>query len=623
VHITENTRVRQGLSWDNAVWACSTFHTGTWHPLTWFSHMLDVEMFGLNPAGHHGVNLLLHCIAALLLFGFLRSATGQCRSPALVAALFALHPLHVESVAWAAERKDVLSAVFWFAALWAYTSYARRPCFGRYSAVLAFFALGLMAKPILATLPFVLLLLDFWPLGRRPEERNTVPFLLAEKIPLFALGLASAIITLVAQHEAIGGLTRTGIGARAANAAVSYIIYIWQMVWPAGLAVYYPIPLQPPVTRAAAAALALVSATAAVLWAGRRKPYLVTGWFWYIVTLIPVIGIIQAGDQSHADRCTYLPLTGLFIMAAWAADGRMTSTPVLKRSYLSVAVSTLVVLGILTHTTVSYWENDLTLFGRAVAAVRGNYPMKVKLGDALNARGKTAEAMREFRESLAIRPSAYAYAAIGAVYQTKGELEQALEYYHKALAVKPGIRSAFLNAGKILVRLGRFDEAGALMREATATDPSWCDAYLLLGQSLIAAGRLEEGENAFRQAVALEPARTEARQGLGNALALRGDYAAAAEEYRKDLRSGRNSLTLANLGACLSALGRKEDAVDAYRESLAREPENAETRYGLAIVLADLGRKAEAMEELRQAMSLAPQNGEIRELFQTLSGDSR
>jgi tetratricopeptide (TPR) repeat protein len=589
VYITENIRVRQGLTWDNAAWAFTAFDAANWHPLTWLSHLLDVTLFGLNPAGHHAVSLLLHVLAALLLFGALRCATGRLWPPALAAALFALHPLHVESVAWASERTDVLSAVFWFAALWAYVCYARRPGLLRYAQVALFFALGLMAKPMLVTLPLVLLLLDFWPLGRRSEPNNTVPFLLAEKIPLFALSLASAVITIIAQQQAIAGFGRIDAGARLTNAAVSYGTYLWQTIWPAGLSVYYPHPHEPRIAGAIVAALVCAAATASCAVFSRQKRYLLTGWLWYLVTLLPVIGIIQAGDQAHADRFTYLPLTGIFLMAAWGAGDLAAARPALKKPLALAAAALLVCMGVMTHRTASFWKDDLTLFGRAVAVVPGNYPMKVKLGDALFSQGKNDEAMREFRESLAIRPSGYAYAGIGAVFQKKGVADSALACYRKALALNPGITSALLNAGKMLMRRGAFDEAEKLLRKA----------------------------------VAREPALAEARQELGNILALQGKYAAAADEYRHSLRSGRNSITLLNLGACLAALGRQEEAAAFYEESLALGPRNAEARYGYAIVLADLGRKTEALDQLRQAMDLDPENGEIRKFYATLTADKR
>ena len=316
VYVTSNTHIQQGLSWEGVMWAFTTIYGSNWHPLTWISHMLDIQFFGLNPAGHHLTNLIFHILATLLLFGFLRYATGKVWVSSLVAALFALHPVHVESVAWVAERKDVLSAIFWFLTLWAYVYYTRSPNKRKYALVLILFAFGLLAKPMLVSLPFILLLLDYWPLERMTLNRQAVGLLLLEKIPLLIMAVASSIITVIAQQEAISGFNRIDFKIRLSNAILSYCIYLWQAFWPTGLAIFYPYA-NPHSINVLGCSFLLVVVTVAVLWKGRQSKFLITDWFWFIIALIPVIGIVQVGGQAHADRYTYLPFIGIFIIFIW------------------------------------------------------------------------------------------------------------------------------------------------------------------------------------------------------------------------------------------------------------------------------------------------------------------
>ena len=398
VYITSNSHVLQGLSWEGIKWAFSAKYANNWHPLTWLSHMMDVQLFKLNPSGHHCTNLFFHILATLLLFGFLRYLTGKLWISGFIAALFALHPLHVESVAWVAERKDVLSAVFWFAALWAYVYYVRRPNTGRYLTVLMLFGLGLLSKPMLVTLPIILLFLDYWPLERL--NKQNFGRLLAEKLPMLLMSIASAIITVIAQKEAVAGLNRLNLASRLSNAVISYCIYIGQALWPTRLAVYYPFVQNRPLIIIAVCAMLLIMVSFSVLWIGRRNKYLTVGWLWYIVTLIPVIGIMQVGGQGHADRYTYIPFIGIFIMVAWGLSFVADKLQSRKRILMQIALLfILIAMSFKTWEQVGYWKNGITLYRHAINATKKNDLAYNNLGFLLSLTGQTSEALDMFQKS--------------------------------------------------------------------------------------------------------------------------------------------------------------------------------------------------------------------------------
>ena len=469
VYVSANIHVRQGLSLEGVKWAFTALYASNWHPLTWLSHMLDVQLFGLNPAGHHFTSWLFHVFAALLLFGFLRYATGKTRLSAFVAALFALHPMHVESVAWVAERKDVLSAVFWFAALWAYAFYTRRPGIGRYVMVAVLFALGLMAKPMLVTLPLVLLLLDFWPLERLEMDWRYFARLVAEKLPLFVLSIASVTITVISQREAIAGFNRFDIITRVSNAVVSYCVYIRQAVWPEGLAVFYPYPQHPFPVKAVACALLLVAITAAVVRiGGKRKKYLVMGWFWFLLTLVPVIGIVQIGNQAHADRYTYIPFIGLFIMASWGLKtifDRLENNNKLIIKIVVVAVI-LAMIGI-TRQQVGYWKNDFTLFSHAIAVTKNNYVAYNNLGTFFNRTGQTNDAKAYYQKAIDINP-AYgdAHYNLALILRHLGRMDEAIAHYRKALEINPNRLETINNLAVAYILNNQATDAIPLLQKA-------------------------------------------------------------------------------------------------------------------------------------------------------------
>jgi tetratricopeptide (TPR) repeat protein len=467
-YVTTNIHVQKGLSWTNVTWAFTSTYASNWHPLTWLSHMLDVQLFGLNPAGHHFMNLLFHILATLLLFGFLRYATGKPWISAFVAALFALHPMHVESVAWVAERKDVLSAAFCFATLWAYAYYTRRPGIARYAMVLMLFALGLLAKPMLVSLPLILLLLDYWPLERLTTNIRVIVRLAAEKLPLLMMAAVSSIITIIAQRAAIASPNKIHLATRLSSAIISYCVYIWQAIWPTNLTAFYPYTHPLPMN-VVICSLLLFAITAAVAWKGRRNKYLITGWLWYLVTLIPVIGIVQVGRQAHADRYTYIPYIGLFIMIAWGLDTFANRMQNRKIAPMTTALAIiLLAMCCTTWQQVGYWKNDLTLFSHALKVTKDNDVAYNNLGFYYEQLDSTNEAITYYQEALNINPYGDAHYNLGNMLLQSGRMNEAIDHYQKALEINPNKINALSNLAGAYVQTNQPAKAVPLMQRAIA-----------------------------------------------------------------------------------------------------------------------------------------------------------
>ncbi len=518
-YVTANAQVLAGLTGRGLIWAFQDGTVGHWHPLTWISHMLDAQIYGLNPGGHHLTNLLLHLLNTGLLFVVLRQLTGLAWESFLVAALFALHPLSVESVAWVAERKNVLSTFFWIATMGAYGYYVRSPGFFRYAGVFLLFALGLMAKPMLVTLPFVLLLLDYWPLKRwhlQPAARqlqltnhkSQALWLVLEKLPLFLLTVLSMAFTLWAAR--VGGATAGGetipLALRLANILVSYGTYLVKMVWPAQLAVFYPYPEEIALWKVGAAAALLIGMSACAVYWARRFPYLFVGWFWYLGTLVPVIGLVQVGAQAMADRYAYVPLLGIFMVIAWGSAALAGSG---RKGKAILVVSTLAVLTAFTVRTsfqVQYWQNGRALFTRAVAVTEGNYLAHYHLGVALLDAGKGGEALTHFRKAAVLKPNYEpAYNYLGVVLHRAGRQEEALPYYRQAISIKPDFGDAYYNLGTLFFSLGRLEEALAAYRQAVLLLPRSAPLYNNLAVALIKSGDERSAIAALRKALELKP----------------------------------------------------------------------------------------------------------------------
>ena len=456
-YVYENTRITNGLSLEGICWAFTHIHSMNWHPLTTISHMLDCQFYGVKAGWHHFTNVLLHTIAVILLFLALRGMTGALWRSAFVAAVFAIHPLRVESVAWIAERKDVLSGVFFMLTLLAYAHYVRLPSLGRYLLVAFVFACGLMSKPMLVTLPFVLLLLDYWPLDR---IRGQLWTRVLEKTPLIALSVGSSLATFVAQKGAVGWTEELPILERIHNAIVSYVLYIWQMFWPINLAVFYPHPENRlPLWQIISAALLLVCATAAAIVVRKRRPYFLTGWFWYLGMLVPVIGLVQVGWQGHADRYTYLPQIGLYVAVAWGlAD--LTALWRHQRTIISAAaILVITLLSACAWAQTSYWRDSETLFKHALAVTTNNDVAENNLGIVFLGQGRVDEAISLLQAAVDLRPdNSPAHENLAKALLQKGEVSNALIHYHKLLELQPDNIEVHNIVGTVLVQQRRVRE---------------------------------------------------------------------------------------------------------------------------------------------------------------------
>jgi tetratricopeptide (TPR) repeat protein len=529
-YITGNDQVKQGFTADGIVWAFTTTKMGNWNPLTWLSHMADVQLYGLDSAGHRLTNVLLHTASTLLLFLLFQRMTGSLWRSAAAAALFAIHPLRVESVVWISERKDVLSTFLFLLALLAYVRYVARPGTARYLLVVLLFVLGLLAKPMLVTLPVVLLLLDYWPLhrfrsaplgGARPLQGEGSSFLklMIEKAPFLLLSAIISAVTIWAQrHEqAMMSVADFPFLSRLSNAVLSYAKYLGMMFWPTDLAVLYPLPAQAQSVPAVLALLFLCGVTTAAVLESRRRPYLLMGWLWYLVTLAPVIGIIQVGLQSMADRYTYIPSIGIALMAVW---GVADAVQVRSRRMILILLSC-VVLAFFMVTTVrqaAYWENSVSLFSHAVQVTQNNRIAHVNLGDALDRYGRYEEAMAHYRIALRIKPDdAFANYKLANDLDLSGRISEALPYYRRSLQIDERNPHVHNNFGIALMRMGSMTEAKDHFIRAIQLDPGLADAHYNLGLALVSAGRLEDAIREFAEALRLNPADVEARREMESA----------------------------------------------------------------------------------------------------------
>jgi tetratricopeptide (TPR) repeat protein len=552
-YVYENPHVLNGLTKDGVIWAFTADVSSHWHPLTWLSLMLDCQLFGSNPGRIHLVNLLLHIVNTLLLFAVLKKMTGSLWPSAFVAAAFALHPMHVESVAWIAERKDVLSTFFLLLTLAAYASHVSRPSIFWYIAALAAFALGLMAKSMLVTLPFVLLLLDYWPLnrfmlqtvaasGRRgrksapaADEDTTLYRIIIEKVPFLALSIISSVVAFLVMRA--GGIM-VDINAfplrnRATNAFLSYAKYICKLFWPRNLAVFYPFYADSFVFwQVAICVLLLLVISIFVICFGRNRKYLPVGWFWFVGTLVPVIGFVQVGVQALADRYTYISYIGLFIMIAWGLPELLSKWPQRKIALgLSMAII-LTVLGICAHQQVSCWNNSITLFSHALAVTQNNYVAYNNLGVAYGNLGRYTEAIDVYKQAIKINPYYYeAYFNLGFSYGSLGCYTEAIDACRQAIKIKPDYAKAYNNLGNAYSKLSRRQDAIDAYQQAVKFRPDYAKAHYNLGRILGNLNRWQEAIEAFRQAVKFRPDLAEAHYNLGNAYLAIGDKNSALAEY--------------------------------------------------------------------------------------------
>ncbi len=544
-HVTHNAMVLRGFTFEGVVWALRAGAIGNWHPLTWLSHMLDVELFGLNAGGHHATNVALHLFNSLLLFGVLRSATGAVWRSALVAALFALHPLHVESVAWVSERRDVLSTAFGLLAIAAYVGYARRGGAGRYALVMGLYALSLMSKAMLVTLPFALLLLDYWPLQHSQPGRRVL-----EKLPLVALALACSVTAFLTQQQVSAVIPgeQLSLAPRLANSVVAYVRYLSMLIWPSRLAMFYPHPYVPQAGGLPLAAWQIVGSTAFLLVAtalalrARGRRYL-AGWLWYLGTLVPVIGLVQIGSQALADRYSYVPSIGLFIIVAWAGAELVSRlrarVPRANELAAAVAGTVLLALGVAAWLQTRHWHDSFSLFQHTVEAVPRNPLIRYNVANRL---------------------------------RDVGQLDDAIVEYTRALDETPDSAQIRINLANALRAQGKLDAAAVHYHELLARDPDDPMANNGLATILRAQGRLDAAESHYRRVLAVEP-RSIAGYNLGNLLRSQGRLAEAIAVYRESLRyRGRDPKLYNNLGAALEASGDRDAALLHYRIAVKLDP---------------------------------------------------
>ena len=516
VYVTENPLVREGLT-GGALWQAWTSVVGAnWHPLTVLSHAADVELFGLDPGAHHLVSVLFHAANSMLLYAFLRRSTGDVGRPAFVAALFAVHPLHVESVAWIAERKDVLSSFFALSLLVVYRRYAESRALSPYALVSVLLLCGLLSKAMLVTLPVVLLLFDFWPLGRGglPFGRTWLP-LVREKLPLFALAFAFGLIGLATQRAAgaVADLERLPFGLRAENALVSTGLYLRQAVWPSGLAFFYPYPSSIGASSWLAAATLLAAITAAAVRLASRAPAFLVGWLFYLVTLLPVIGLIQLGPQAHADRYTYLPLVGPFVVVAWSVPWGFRLGRIRPLAWLGGAL--VLVAAARAHGEVRHWRDGESLFRRAIEVTSGNYVAHANLAWLLERQGRLEEAEREARAALALRPQdERALVTLGNVAYRRGDLAEAEDHFQAAAEAAPASAKAWYNLGTVRYARGDLPGAALAFGRAVAAAPGMAAAHNNLGTTLERLGRSDEAVLHYREALRLDPGSPTARSNL-------------------------------------------------------------------------------------------------------------
>ncbi len=560
-YVTENPHVHNGLNWDTIAWAFTAKEQGNWHPITWLSHSLDYQLFHQNPTGHHFASLLIHAANAVLLFLLLIYATARFGPSLFVAALFALHPMNVESVAWVAERKNVLSTFFFFAALAAYCWYVRKPDWRRYLAFAALFALGLMSKPMVITLPFVLLLLDYWPVNRiqggpvgaLPITQAPLSKLLVEKLPLLALSATSAVITMQAQRAggAMRSIAQFSLSVRLQNAVVAYATYLWKMIWPSHLAPVYPHPGDSlAVWQVATSALVLLAVTGVVLRFGSRR-YLMTGWLWFLGTLVPVIGLVQVGDQGMADRYAYIPLIGIFVMIAWTAADLTDSYQIGLRARMIPAACVLLVLSFATNRQLGYWSSNYDLWTHALAVTDRNFVAQNNLGGALLLLGKPDEAYTHFQAAAEINPNdPMSHSNMGAYLQQRGKLSEAMEQYERTISLTSdaGLLSAtYANLGAACRQLGEDDKARDSYDHALRLNPNQSNAYLGLGQLLEKQDRLDDAIHNYSKSVELRP----------------------------------TDMGFLLLGHALESAGRRPEALAAYQTALKLSPEMPEAQHAV------------------------------------------
>jgi tetratricopeptide (TPR) repeat protein len=574
-YVFNNPNVKSGLSWQGIKWAFTTGHAANWHPLTWLSHQLDCQLFDLNSSSHHLINVLFHIINTILIFLVFSRMTKGIWQSAFIAGLFALHPLHVESVAWVAERKDVLSTMFWLLTMLAYVHYTERTSISRYLVTLILFILGLMSKPMLVTLPAVLLLLDYWPLVRFRKSKSSIFNLVIEKIPFFVLSAISSVITFMVQQKS-EAMPVLPLQVRLANAINSYLVYIGKMIWPARLAVLYPhLYGFIPVLRIVIYAAILVLITIILIYYGRRHKYLIVGWLWYLATLVPVIGIIQVGVQSMADRYTYVPLTGIFLIIAFGASELLRNIPFKKFVLTALAIIVLFGCLITTSTQLKYWQNDYLLYDHALTVIEQTY---IKQNDAgvSGVPGHTSEALKYVPNSPVL------HTIFGTALIELNRLDEAIDHFKFAIELDPNAPVPYYNLAIALAQKGDVNEAIEQYKSLILLKPDFDNAYNDIGWLLYQKGQVTESIEYLERAIQLAPNNLLAHGRLTAVYASMGKIDDALEHCRIFLKANPNDVgMLTNLGILLQTKGDLGGAADAYKKAVQIDPNSTKARDNL------------------------------------------
>jgi tetratricopeptide (TPR) repeat protein len=577
-YITDNPIVRGGLTPASALWALTTTHSPYWHPMMWLSLLLDVSLFGSDAGAYHVTSVAIHIANTVIIFLLLRRMTGVVGPSAFVAAIFAVHPLHVESVAWIAERKDVLSTFFWALTIWAYVSYTRAPSVWRYVVVVVWYALALMSKPMVMTLPVLLLLLDWWPLDRWSSGSHVR--LVIEKLPLLAMATATAIATVVVQRRigAVAGLDVLPLTTRVENAIVSCVVYIWKTVWPTNLAAFYPLHSYP-LWVVLVAAASLTAITIAAVRARTRLPHVAVGWLWFLVTVAPVVGLTQAGEQARADRFMYVPMIGLLFIAGWGGGAFLVRIGIWTRAVAAIGLALVASFAIVARAQASYWSDNLTLWQHAVDVTGGNYVAYEKLGEAYRDRGQYPDAEANYKRALQLAPAnspvytATIHNDLGLVLTRAGRPNEAEAHFAEAVRLNPGFAEAQTNYGNALAMQGKFDDAIVRYQAALALQPRGLEALIGLGAALVRKGRPQDAAVQYREALRVDPDMPQAHNGLGSALTL---------QHRDD------------------------EAMAEFARALELKPDLPSAHLNIAIVLLRKGDTGSARRHLETALSIDP-----------------
>ncbi len=671
LYVTSNVHVQNGLTLESVKWSFCNPVADNWHPLTVLSHMLDCQLFGLKPWGHHLTNVLLHALNAALVFALLQQMTGATWRSLFVAALFAIHPLRIESVAWVAERKDVLSGCFGLLSLIFYARYAQKSgtesspfADGKQKSIfyllsLFFFVLGLMSKPMLVTWPFVMLLLDYWPLRRfqplplalcppspipsvqsvpsvaknpclihreadlRLESvaKSPLASLLFEKVPFFALAAAASVVTFVVQKR--GGSLAAGeslpLGAHSANALISYCRHLGKMFWPTDLAVFYPYPGHWPLAKVLLASVLLLGITALLIVKWRRYPFLLMGWLWYCGTLVPVIGLVQTGGQALADRHTYIPSLGVLILATWGAYELARHWRHHGITLLVAGSVALVCCMALTWQQIGYWKDSETLFRHALEVTENNYIAHYNLGDALLKKSQTDAAISQYQEALRLKPDyAEAQNNLATALVEKGQIDDAIRQYQEVIRLKPDDADVHYNLGNALLKKGEIDEAISQLQAATRLKPDDADAHYNLGTALDKRGQLDPAISQYQEAIRLKPDNAVAHNNLGNALVKRGQADEAISQFNEAIRLKPNEAdTHYNLGIAFGRKGQTEEAIHQFQETVRLKPNDTNAHYNLGIALVKRGQTDEAISQFQEAIRLRPDDADARNNLRT------